>query len=286
MKHMAHKNVAVESRGYDIIKKIGSGGYSDVYLINHKYTNKNYALKVIRKFIKKRDKTKHIMQEIKVLSMCDHPNIIKLYEWFETRDHFYLILEYIECKDLKHFFRFHPPSEKDAIYIIRQIAQAIKFCHDKAIIHRDIKLANVLVDNDGNIKLGDFGLSIIKEYSDDTFTTMAGTPHFKAPEIILRQEYNEAIDIWSFGVLIYTLLTEKYPFNGENEESIDREILNGHVSYSTFKLNSSIIHLLKHMLVMDPLDRYTIDEVLAHPWLSNNQSFCKHCEKCHEYTKK
>lgn len=282
---MIRKNTLLETKGYNIIKKIGSGGYSDVFLVSHKYSNKNYALKSIKKIIKNRDKSKHIMQEINVLTICDHPNIIKLHEWFESKDYFYLILEYVECKDLNYYFRKESPTEKDAKYIVDQIAHAIKFCHDKAIIHRDIKLANVLVDSDGNVKLSDFGLSIVKQYSDSTFKVVAGTPRFKAPEIVLRQEYNEAIDIWSFGVLIYALITGKYPFDGQNEETINRKILTGHVSYDGHGLSPLLIHLLKHMLVMDPMDRYTINEVLRHPWLTGNQNFCENCGKYHDYTK-
>lgn len=261
---------------YEKIKKLGEGGYSEVFLVRNKNNGKEYALKVISRYVNRKDKRDRILQEIKVLKMCDHPNIIKLYDWFEYGGNYHLVLEYINCRDLGHKFADNIPDQNEALSIIRQIASAIKYCHDKNIIHRDIKLANVLIDNNGNIKLTDFGLCIIKKYKDDVYRTDAGTMKFKAPEIFLRHDYNESIDIWSFGVLIYVLLIGKYPFDGNKEEIIRKEIIRGRVPLRHESLTQPQMHLLKHMLVIDPVDRYTINDVVNHNWLS--QKLCNNCK--------
>ena len=268
-------NFAKSIHDFNILSELGRGGYSIVYLARHKKTSQLVALKAVNKIIDGKKKTNRVKREIKVLLRLDHPNIIKLFDWFETRERIYLVLEYVEFKDLYYYIRSKSLSEPDIISITRQIALSIKYCHDKGIIHRDVKLHNVLIGPQYQVKLSDFGLCTVKEYVDDVFKTNAGTFKFKAPEIIQGYRYNEAIDIWSFGVLLYYLITRKYPFNATDIPLLEKEIVKGEFPIDHPNLTSSQIDLLKGMLTINPHNRFTIDKVLTHPWLSTKKAIEK-----------
>jgi calcium-dependent protein kinase len=215
---------------YDVIKQLGKGGYGKVYRVMNKKTKEIRACKHLSKLsIKNLEK---FQREIEILRKADHPNIIKLYEIFESKRSYYLIME--ECKGgevfdriIEHIQKKDMYSEKDASIILRQMMSAVEYCHNNGIAHRDLKPENLLYLNDGPednnpIKVIDFGLSQVIS-PQRKLKTKVGTAYYVSPEI-LNGAYSEKCDIWSAGVILYILLSGDPPFNGPSDLAIYKKI--------------------------------------------------------------
>ncbi len=251
---------------FEILYEIGKGGYSIVHLVKHITTGKKYALKCAMKFKKGKDRSERTRQEIKVLSRIRHGKIVKFYGWFEDDKNIYLVLEYLSGKDLSKYFKKYLPSREETKNIMIQIVESVKYCHQHGIIHRDIKLENILINSHMKIKLTDFGLCIIKEYEDDYFYDEVGTARYTAPEILEGDGYNETIDIWGIGIIFFMLLTGDYPFDGSKRKSIFKRIMNKTIHYDLYNLSKSEIHLLKKILCKDPEYRIELKDITRHKW--------------------
>ena len=258
---------------YDVLKQLGKGGYGKVYEVRNKKTGEIRACKHLSKLnIKNLEKFK---REIEILKKLDHPNIIKLYEVFESDRSLYLIME--ECKGGEIFDRIierikskQMYTEKDAAIIFQQVMSCIQYCHNHNICHRDLKPENLLYLNPGSekdnrIKVIDFGLS----QNIDKLKTKVGTAYYVAPEI-LNGKYNEKCDIWSAGVILYILLSGDPPFNGESDSIIYSKILKMHFTFPENKwknVSKEAKDLLCHMLIPED-QRYNASQVLQHPWFN------------------
>ena len=252
---------------FSILEEIGKGGYSKVYLVEDKKTKRKYALKAAYKNKKGKDRTERTLREIKVLKRLKHPNIIKIKGSFEDTETIYLVLEYIEGRDCAKFFKGREPITKEQIKkIIRQLVQALTHCHEKGIIHRDVKLQNILVDDDFNIKLTDFGLCAIKENKFDMLESTLGTVHYTAPEMLEGIGYNESVDVWAIGIILFMLLTKKYPYDGVSRQDIFDDIREKTIHYSKLGLERKEIKLLKALLQKDPEERIEVEEILSVPF--------------------
>jgi len=191
-----------------------------------------FAIKAIQR---KKVKDFHtFVNEVKILQALDHPNIIKLYEIWEWNEVCFLVLEYCEGGELFHYIiekKFL--SEEVAAFIMKQLFSALEYLHGKSISHRDIKPENFMLykkDDMTCIKMIDFGLS--KDYSEkQTMTTMSGSPYYIAPEVFL-QKYNQKIDIWSMGVVLYIMLSGKVPFPGRTEPEIIHNVIKGEFHFN------------------------------------------------------
>lgn len=203
---------------------IGKGAFAKVY----KGTSlSNPKLKVAIKAFKKNNlfeaDIKAIEAEVKVLSTLDHPNIVRYYESIADSKHLYIVTEYIEGETLaKRLTKTQKPfSEEDAAFILHQLASAIYHCHSNNIVHRDIKPDNIMIDKDLNITLIDFGLS--KVFSKKKLLrSKAGSPLYMAPEIS-QEKYSNKVDTWSFGILMYILLSARLPFSGRTPEEVIKQ---------------------------------------------------------------
>lgn len=259
------KSIFKSIEEFNIIEKIGSGGYSVVYLVQHKKTGRKYALKCADRFKKGKDRSERTHMEIKVLEKLKHKNIIRMKGWFEDKTTIYLVLEYIPGKDCSKFFKSTLPSKKEIKYVMRQLVEAINYVHKKNIAHRDIKLENILIDEDFNIKLTDFGLCGVKKNKYDMFDTTLGTVRYTAPEL-LEGSYNESVDIWGIGVILFMLLTGSFPFDGSSKAKIFLRIKEKKLHYSKYNLERKDIKLLKALLEKDPADRIEIEDILNDPF--------------------
>ena len=262
---------------YDVIKQLGKGGYGKVYEVRHKKTGEIRACKHLSKLsIKNLDKFE---REIQILIKSDHPNIIKLFEVFESQRSLYLVME--ECKGGEIFDRIidhiqskQMYSEKDAAIIFQQVMSSIEYCHNNGICHRDLKPENILYLNKGSekdnpIKVIDFGLS--QHISEKKkLTTKVGTAYYVAPEILIG-DYTEKCDIWSAGVILYIFLSGDPPFNGPSDSAIYSKIAQMKFNFPEKKwrnISKEAKDLIMNMIAPEK-ERYTAKQVLAHPWFSN-----------------
>jgi calcium-dependent protein kinase len=262
---------------YDVIKQLGKGGYGKVYEVKNKKSGEIRACKHLSKLsIKNLEKFE---REINILIKTDHPNIIKLYEVFESQRSLYLVME--ECKGgeifdriIEHIQSKQMYSEKDAAEMFQQVMSSIEYCHNNGICHRDLKPENLLYLNKGPeknnpIKVIDFGLSQVIS-QDKKLTTKVGTAYYVAPEI-LQGDYTEKCDIWSAGVILYIFLSGDPPFNGPSDSAIYSKIATMKFSYPEKKwknISSEARDLINHMLAPEK-ERYTAKQVLEHPWFKN-----------------
>lgn len=234
----------------------------------HICSGKLVAIKSFNKIKVNTEKArKKILNETNILKSLNHNNIIKLYETFETEAYIFIIMEYISCGDLLAFVRKRGKlSENVCKFLFRQIIEAIHYMHSMNIIHRDIKLDNILIDLNNNVKLCDFGVSkTIKK--DEIIFDQCGTPAYIAPEILENQGYNGfSVDMWSVGVVLYAMLSGTVPFKADNMKALHKMIVNA--SYDPIPdLSKEAEHLLNRLLELDPSARYTSERVLTHPWL-------------------
>jgi len=267
------QNVGQLQEKYAVSKKvIGEGAYGTVRKCKNKATNVQRAIKTVHK---KLVKDLAVLQaEIDIMKQLDHPNIIRLYESFEDKRSFYLVLEL--CTGGELFDRIVAEekgfTEKVCAIIIQQMLRAINYMHVHGFAHRDIKPENWLLLQDGAItttglKLVDFGLS--KRFTPGTpMRTKAGTPMYMAPEV-LKGNYHEGVDVWSIGVVMYILLCGRPPFGGRDEETILKNVKKAEVNFdrkewdSTKKETKAFVQLLMNR---DPSERPTASDALAHSW--------------------
>ena len=261
---------------YNFIKRLGDGGYAKVYEIQNKITGEIRACKHLSKL--NLDNLEKFQREINILKQIDHPNIVKLFEIYETNHSIYLVME--ECKGgdlfdkiLEHINNHEMFSEKDSAHILQQIMSAIEYCHNYGICHRDLKPENIVFFKKGNeynnpLKIIDFGLSRIVD-REKKLKSKVGTAYYVAPEI-LKGKYNEKCDIWSAGVILYILLSGEPPFNGKSDRVIYLKIANFKFNFPEEKwknISDDAKDLIKHMLCPEK-ERYSATQVLHHPWFS------------------
>ena len=252
---------------YDVVKQLGKGGYGKVYEVKNKKTGEIRACKHLSKLnVKDLEKFR---REIEIMKKMDHPNIIKIYEVFESERSLYIIME--ECKGgeifdriIEHIQNKQMYSEKDAANIFQQVMSCIQYCHNQNICHRDLKPENLLYLNPGSekdnrIKVIDFGLS----QACDRLKTKVGTAYYVSPEI-LNGKYTHLCDIWSAGVILYILLSGDPPFNGPNDNAIYNKVAQMKFSFPENKwknISKEAKDLISHMLVPEK-ERFTASKVL------------------------
>ena len=263
---------------YDIISQLGKGGYGKVLEVRHKKTNAIRACKLISKLKIKEKDLQRIRREINILKKADHPNIVKVYEIYETKRSLYIIME--KCNGGELFDRIIDNISKNKMYsekvtakILLQIMSAINYCHKNGICHRDLKPENILFSNKDNednnpIKLIDFGLSQIID--EKNLKSKVGTAYYVSPEV-LSGKYTEKCDVWGAGIILCILLTGEPPFNGPNSGVIYNKIRNYEYSFTKNWrfISNEAKDLVSHMLVPE-MYRYDSTQVLAHPWFKKN----------------
>ncbi|KAI1333281.1 SMAD/FHA protein kinase [Xylariaceae sp. FL0255] len=267
---------------YTLLERLGKGHFAEVFLCVEKSTGHRYAVKVFTKHpgLEERSKTDGLQQEIAVLMGVSHPNVLCLKDTFNEKNAVYLVLELAPEGELFNFIVMKQKlSEDEARNLFVQLFQGIKYLHERNIVHRDIKPENILlVDKEPHAKLADFGLA--KIIGEESFTTtLCGTPSYVAPEILAEgrhRKYTKAVDIWSLGVVLYICLCGFPPFSDElySREfpyTLSQQIKSGRFDYPSpywDSVGDPALDLIDHMLVVEPEKRYSIDECLQHPWLT------------------
>ena len=240
---------------FDILKLIGKGSFAKVYLVRNKSNDKIYSMKKLNKpFIKRNRQEQHIINERILLSKMNYPFLVKLYCCFQDKEHLYFIMEFIQGGEL--FFHLHREirfdDEKTRFYIAELIL-VLNFLHKNNIIYRDIKPENILLDIDGHIKLTDFGLSKLCSGENEKAYTICGTVYYIAPEVLEGKGYNNTVDWWSLGCLMYEMLSGRPLFNFNGGKINIKEYKNKIVLPNNFSEEAK--DLINNLLILDPKKR-------------------------------
>ena len=266
------KNRRALTEEYEPEGQLGEGGYGQVYLVRHKKMNLLRAMKVIS--VKSKTSEKKTDEEIELLKQLDHPNIVKLFEYFSDDDKYYLITEYCKGGDLFDLIKKKKKfSELSASYIMFQIFRALIYCHNTHhLVHRDIKPENIVVFRKNNatddlydVKLIDFGISkIFNKVEKKNDNKIIGSLKYMAPEVF-EGKYDEKCDIWSCGVILYILVMEEYPFNGKDDKEVIKKIKKGKYSFPDDfieKSSNELRELIAKCLTLDPSKRISAKDAL------------------------
>ncbi len=257
------------------MRLIGKGAFGKVTLGIHKLTGKYVAIKTIdKKYMKDDFSRKKVLQEVYILKKIRHANVIRLLEVFEGPKHLLMVMEYASGGDLLKYVKEKGPlSEEEAKVIFRQVLYGLGHIHARSVLHRDIKLDNILLDSDGGVKICDFGVSkIIPKH--ETIKEQCGTPAYIAPEVISEEGYEGFFaDHWSLGVLLYAILCAAVPFKAQNLSELLQVIKATRITFPV-ALSDPAKALIRSLLQIDPYKRLSIPEILFHPWLQsgNGQS--------------
>nr|XP_018910956.1 PREDICTED: serine/threonine-protein kinase SIK2-like [Bemisia tabaci] len=261
------KTTAIRVGFYDIERTIGKGNFAVVKLGKHRITKTEVAIKIIDKSQLDSVNLEKVYREVDIMKQLDHPHIIKLYQVMETKSMIYIVSEYASQGEIFDYIaRYGRMTESAARRKFWQILSAVEYCHNRKIVHRDLKAENLLMDANMNIKIADFGFS--NYYTPgEQLATWCGSPPYAAPEVFEGKKYiGPEIDIWSLGVVLYVLVCGALPFDGSTLHSLRDRVLSGRFRIPYF-MSSDCESLIRKMLVLDPSKRFSIEQIKRHRWM-------------------
>ncbi|XP_039739354.1 serine/threonine-protein kinase MARK1 isoform X3 [Pteropus medius] len=253
---------------YRLQKTIGKGNFAKVKLARHVLTGREVAVKIIDKTQLNPTSLQKLFREVRIMKILNHPNIVKLFEVIETEKTLYLVMEYASGGEVFDYLVAHGRmKEKEARAKFRQIVSAVQYCHQKCIVHRDLKAENLLLDADMNIKIADFGFS--NEFTvGGKLDTFCGSPPYAAPELFQGKRYDgPEVDVWSLGVILYTLVSGSLPFDGQNLKELRERVLRGKYRIP-FYMSTDCENLLKKLLVLNPIKRGSLEQIMKDRWMN------------------
>lgn len=298
--HVAQQQFHRKSIGdWDFIRTIGAGSMGKVKLARHNSTSEKCAVKIVpraaklyqrahandvpktaeeaaqrqKEFEKEVARDKRTIREGALGRLLFHPHICRLYEMVPMTNHYYMLFEYVEGGQLLDYIVSHGSlNEKYARKFARGIALALDYCHRNNVVHRDLKIENIMINQKGDIKIIDFGLSNLY-LPKSLLKTYCGSLYFAAPELLSAKPYTgPEVDIWSFGVVLYVLVCGKVPFDDPVVSVLHEKIKKGNIEYPSF-ISKECMSLLSRMLVVDPAKRATLYEVIQHPWMNKGYEY-------------
>uniref|UniRef100_A0A672R8H3 non-specific serine/threonine protein kinase n=1 Tax=Sinocyclocheilus grahami TaxID=75366 RepID=A0A672R8H3_SINGR len=246
---------------YRLLKTIGKGNFAKVKLAKHVLTDKEVRIAFTPQI-------KTLFREVRIMKVLNHPNIVKLFEVIETDKSLYLVMEYASGGEVFDYLVAHGRmKEKEARAKFRQIVSAVQYCHQKCIVHRDLKAENLLLDADMNIKIADFGFS--NEFTlGNKLDTFCGSPPYAAPELFQGKKYDgPEVDVWSLGVILYTLVSGSLPFDGQNLKELRERVLRGKYRIP-FYMSTDCENLLKKFLILNPTKRGSLEQIMKDRWMN------------------
>ncbi|XP_022167465.1 putative protein kinase C delta type homolog isoform X2 [Myzus persicae] len=268
---------------FNFLKVLGKGSFGKVLLAELKGTDYYYAVKCLKKdVVLEDDDVECTLIERKVLALgTNHPYLCHLFCTFQTESHLFFVMEYLNGGDLMfHIQQSGRFDEGRSRFYASEIVSGLKFLHKKGIVYRDLKLDNILLDFNGHVRIADFGMCKLQIYLDKTADTFCGTPDYMAPEIIKGQKYNQSVDWWSFGILLYEMLVGKSPFSGCDEDALFWSICNEQPQYPRY-LSVDSKSVLVALLDKDATKRlgsleanHSAEDVIRHPFFSS-MDWCK-----------
>ena len=254
-------------------KILGSGSFGTVYLVKHRELHKYFAMKVIQK--NPHINEENLLNEIALLKKMDHPNILKILDFFSLKMEYNIITEFCQEGELYNEIKAKAPfTEELSAYYIREILLAVHYCHNMKIVHRDLKPENILIvqrmkNGFHPIKIIDFGTAKVFSKTKKEHL-LIGSAYYIAPEV-LNKNYNEKCDLWSCGVILYFMLCGKVPFNGKNEKELFENIHKGKYDLESYPwgiISENAKDLIKKLLILDTKKRLSAEEALKHSWFN------------------
>ena len=272
------ENYGFPSQKYKVLSRLGDGSYGTVYLAINIITKQNFAMKKINKVKENEIDDMEIKNEIDILSKLDHPNIVKIIEFYSTPKAYYIITDFCSFCELYNQLK-HEYTENQLAVLFYQVLSGLSYLHSKNIVHRDLKLENILIseiekDNNTNdkyfwVKIIDFGTAKIFEKNKNE-KTVIGSSYYIAPEV-LQKNYNEKCDTWSAGVILYMLIVGRAPFDGKNDDEIIESIKIGVYNNKHPKLlarSKEVQNLVSCLLERKISKRLSAFEALNHPFFT------------------
>lgn len=253
---------------FDVLDKLGAGSCGSVSKVSHKFTGEVYALKTVPlRLVKEKHLHDHIEREVAIQKQLKHPNIVQLYEYFEDKEHVYLLLEF--AADGSLFSKIHQQnclSHAEAASVFTDVSEALAHLHRHGIAHRDLKPENVLLFPGGRAKLADFGWCA--QLTSDGRKTFCGTMDYLSPEMVSQEPHDHRVDIWALGVLLYEMLTGDPPFAGRNNAHVLGRILSVDIIMPV-SIPEGAADLIHALLKASPQERLTLDAALKWAWLKD-----------------
>lgn len=261
---------------YELGQSLGEGAFAKVVMGLDRSTLEKFAVKIIDKQSDDELGLQFVWRELNVMKSVNHPNIVRTYDIFDTKNRLYIVLEYMPGgtlgEILKKLGRF---TEDQARPILKDILEGVAYLHDKSIVHRDLKLKNILCETKEmpvRVKLADFGLANfvgVRTVSKVALQSQVGSPHYVAPEVLREEPYGPVVDAWAVGIILHIMLTRRYPFAGETIQETLELVCRGRFSLQGpewDRISEEAKHLLGALLTEDPNERITARNALAHPW--------------------
>ncbi|KAI9221379.1 kinase-like domain-containing protein [Blastocladiella britannica] len=253
---------------YRMLKTLGQGTFGKVKLAEHIESRGLVAIKIMEKDSIKTEKQKSsVRREIRLLFLLKHPNIVNVHDVIETPDHIYIVMEHLPRGELfDHIVKNHHLSESEARRFMSQIVAAVEYCHQHSVIHRDLKPENLLLDFENNLKIIDFGF--VNTFDGvNMLDTYCGSPFYASPQMIRGIKYTgPESDVWSLGVILFAMLSGRLPFDADDMRKLYQRIADGAYRCPSH-FSPAAVDLIGKMLEVDPIKRYTIEQVKAHAWM-------------------
>ncbi|KAL1193684.1 CBL-interacting serine/threonine-protein kinase 22 [Cardamine amara subsp. amara] len=256
---------------YDLSKLLGSGAFAKVYQAEDVHNGASVAIKVVQKKLLKDGLTAHVKREISIMRRLRHPHIVLLSEVLATKTKIYFVMELAKGGELFSRISSNRFTESLSRKYFRQLISAVRYCHARGVFHRDLKPENLLLDENRDLKVSDFGLSAMRDQikSDGMLHTLCGTPAYVAPELLLKKGYDGSkADIWSCGVVLFLLNAGYLPFRDPNIMGLYRKIHKAQYRMPEWT-SSDLRQLLRRLLEPNPEKRITVEEILLDPWFNH-----------------
>ena len=263
---------------YSRQKVIGKGSYGQAVVVKRKSDGVVLVMKEVRLQGLKLEERREARAECELLSRLRHPNIIQYIEHFEQRQVLYIVMEYAEKGDLDGMLKRYAQKQaralgghskglpqEQALHYFTQICMGMRYLHEKKILHRDIKCANIFLTASNVVKIGDFGISTILRNTFALARTVCGTPYYFSPELCQNRPYNNKSDVWAIGCVFYELLTLKHPFDGQNMKQLMQRIIKGTPAPVSTTYDKEVRELLTQMLSKNDKSRPNMGQVLSTP---------------------
>lgn len=262
---------STNNKTYKRMRFFGKGGFAKCYEIIDVVTNDVYAGKIVsKKLMMKHNQKEKMTQEITIHRSLNHANIVKFHGFFEDSFNIYIVLELCKKRSMMELHKRRKTiTEYECRYYIYQIIQGVKYLHDNRIIHRDLKLGNLFLNDMLHVKIGDFGLATRIEYEGERKRTLCGTPNYIAPEILTKKGHSYEVDIWSIGCVMYTLLVGQPPFETKTLKDTYSKIKKCDYRVPSY-LRKSAADMVISMLQSNPENRPTIGDLLHFEFLSSS----------------